>query len=68
MRKFKFENSAEHVPMVEVIYRGQPPPEADNVHTSTTSSSREIISSTTESTTTKGIVNFKSKKLRAEIA
>ena len=40
---------SDHVPMVEVIYRGQPPPDPDNVLTSTTSTSREVISSTTES-------------------
>ena len=45
---------SDHVPMVEVIYRGQPPPPEADLHTSTTSSSREVISSTTESTTTKG--------------
>ena len=40
---------SDHVPMVEVIYRGQPPPadHTDNVLTSTTSTSREVI--TTES-------------------
>ena len=38
---------SDHVPMVEVIYRGQPPPDPDNVLTSTTSTSREVI--TTES-------------------
>ena len=41
--------NSDHVPMVEVIYRGQPPPadHTDNVLTSTTSTSREVI--TTES-------------------
>ena len=40
---------SDHVPMVEVIYRGQPPPadHTDNALTSTTSTSREVI--TTES-------------------
>ena len=41
--------NSDHVPIVKVIYRGQPPPDQteNNVHTRTTTSSREVI--TTES-------------------
>ena len=52
MQMDTIQEKSDHVPGVEVIYRGQPPPESENTVSSTTSSSREVVS--TEAPSTKG--------------